>query len=151
MEKTEREKAFCRAYLQSMDAQRAAKQSGLADGDAMLEKGSVCKKIEKLRAQGASLRREDIVRRAAALAFSRANDAVKLALGMPMTDEELDALDLDAVTEFKRGANGVAEIRFADRVKALEVLAALIGGADEGAAAEFFRALGETEDGAWEE
>lgn len=149
MEKKGGEQAFCRAYLACMDAQRAARTVGAEDGFALLRKKSVQSTLKKMRG-GDGICREDVLRRLGEIAFARANDAVKLVVGEEMTAEEIDALELGALAEFKRGTNGAFEVKFFDRVKALELLCGLLGGGDEGsAAAEFFRSLGE-EDGAWE-
>lgn len=150
MEKKGGEQAFCRAYLACMDAQRAARAVGAEDGFALLRKKSVQSTLAKMRG-GEGICREDVLRRLGEIAFARANDAVKLVVGEGMTAEEIDALELGALAEFKRGTNGAFEVKFFDRVKALELLCTLLGGGDEGsAAAEFFRSLGE-EDGAWED
>lgn len=143
------EQAFCRAYLACMDAQRAACAVGAEDGFALLRKKSVQSTLAKMRG-GEGICREDVLRRLGEIAFARANDAVKLAVGEGMTAEEIDALELGALAEFKRGTNGAFEVKFFDRVKALELLCTLLGGGEGSAAAEFFRSLGE-EDGAWED
>ena len=66
--------------------------------------------------------RKAVLREIQKLARSRANDAVKLAF---MSGEELgglDKLDLSAVTDFKRNSNGTVELRFVDRLAALQWL-----------------------------
>ena len=66
--------------------------------------------------------REQILKRMWKLANAGAQDAVRLAC---FPEEEwggLEGLDLDALTEFKRGANGVIELKFADRGRLLERL-----------------------------
>jgi hypothetical protein len=56
------------------------------------------------------------------LANAKADDAVKLVCGTDAPTEELGKLNLDALTEFKRGANGVVELKFTDRARLLERL-----------------------------
>lgn len=56
------------------------------------------------------------------LANAKAEDAVRLACYPEEERERLDKLDLDALTEFKRGSNGVIELKFADRARLLERL-----------------------------
>lgn len=146
------ERAFCRRYLRWMDPERAARESGAEDGCALLQKKSVKKKLQRMRECAADVGHEDVIRRLCELAFGRANDAVKLALGEELSQEEIERLDLSAVSEFKRGSNGSVEIKLIDRVRALELLHDLLGTADDGAAAEFFRAMGEEqEDDEWED
>ena len=56
------------------------------------------------------------------LAEAPVNDSVKLAFLSDEGIDEIDKLDLTPLTEFKRGNNGVVEIRFADRMKIMERL-----------------------------
>ena len=78
-------------------------------------------------------------------ALARANDAVKLAYCQEPTEDEIRRLDLGAVAEFRRSNLGSVEIRFIDRVKALQALAGMLEG--EGCEAEeFFRAMVQTEE-----
>ena len=66
--------------------------------------------------------REQILRRMWKLANAGAVDAVRLACFPEEEWGSLEKLDLDALTEFKRGANGVIELKFADRGRLLERL-----------------------------
>lgn len=66
--------------------------------------------------------REQILRRMWRLANAGVGDAVKLACFPEEEWGSLGKLDLDALTEFKRGSNGVIELKFADRGKLLERL-----------------------------
>ena len=68
------------------------------------------------------LRRQDVARRLAELAFGKANDCVRLVL-----EEEvpLKKLDLSLLSEVKRNDKGTVEVKLIDRLKALEQLAVL--------------------------
>ena len=66
--------------------------------------------------------REQILKEMWRLANATTADAVRLACFPEQDWGDLKKLDLDAVTEFKRGANGVIELKFADRSKLLERL-----------------------------
>ena len=66
------------------------------------------------------IRREDVTRRLAELAFGKANDCVRLALE---DDPSLDRLDLSLLSEVKRNDKGTVEIKLIDRLRALEQLA----------------------------
>jgi len=63
---------------------------------------------------------ERVLRYLNRLAFYRPNDAIRIA----MEEGEVDVrrLKLEGVSEFKRHANGAVEIKFFDRLKALELL-----------------------------
>ncbi len=66
------------------------------------------------------IRRRDVTRRLAELAFGKANDCVRLALE---DDPLLDKLDLSLLSEVKRNDKGTVEIKLIDRLRALEQLA----------------------------
>ena len=65
--------------------------------------------------------REQILKRMWTLANAKAADAMRLAC-FPEEWDEKSKPDLDGVTEFKRGTNGVIEVKFVDRGKLLERL-----------------------------
>ena len=152
MERQKDDGAFCRAYLRTMDPERAAAEMGRKDGFALLGRKSIQEKLEKMRADAAGqLRREDVIRRLAQLAFGKVNDAVKLALHTGEVDPE--QLDLSAVTEIKVTDKGV-EIKLADRVRALETLCGLLEQDGNHGAEDLYRALAEAagdREGSWED
>ena len=74
-------------------------------------------------AEGAwTMERQRIISDLRRLANSKANDAVKLAYLTQEDAGQIDGLDLRALAEFKRGANGAVEIKLVDRLRALELL-----------------------------
>lgn len=150
MERRRNESGFCRAYLRTMDPERAAEEAGKKDGFALLSSETVQARLEQMRTDAAAqVRREDVLRRLAQLAFGRANDAVRLALGRDGTDPE--TLDLSAVAEFRVTDKGGVEVKLVDRVRALETLWGLLDGGGQGAD-ELCRALAEaTENGGWDD
>ena len=104
----------------------------------MEEKGSTLKR----RIKEGRLRREDVLRRLAELAFGQPNDCVRLALEeMP----DLKGLDLSLLSEIKRSDKGMVEIRLIDRVKVLERLEQAMGDEGDGIG-ELLRALGSGEE-----
>ena len=72
------------------------------------------------RIQSGEVRRQDVTRRLAELAFGKANDCVRLALE---DEPKLDKLDLSLLSEVKRNDKGTVEIKLIDRLRALEQLA----------------------------
>lgn len=116
---------FCRAYLRTMDPERAAEESGRADGFSALGQKNVQERLERMReAAAGQLKREDVIRRLAQLAFGQANDAAVLALSPREADPK--ALDLSAVAELRVTDKGGVEIKLVDRVRALETLYGLL-------------------------
>ena len=132
---------FCRAYLRTMDPEQAARAVGRQDGYIVLGQKNTQAKLEEMRGNAAAqLRREDVLRRLAQLAFGSAENALKLAL--EPTKEAAEGLDLSAVAEFKVTEKGV-EIKLVDRIKALEILFGLLESGDDSGAEELYRALEE--------
>ena len=74
----------------------------------------------KQRIRAGEVRRQDVTRRLAELAFGKANDCVRLALE---DEPSLDKLDLSLLSEVKRNEKGTVEIKLIDRLRALEQLA----------------------------
>ena len=74
----------------------------------------------KNRIRSGKLKREDVARRLAELAFGRANDCVRLVLEQ---DPRLNRLDLSLLSEVNRSEKGAVEVRLIDRLRALEQLA----------------------------
>ncbi len=134
----EQRRRFSAAYLRTMDPWQAAREAGLKDGLRALRDKGVEQLLEQGRADlSGQIRREDAVRRLCELAYGRANDAVRLAL-----DRSCDPakLDLAAVAELKTRGDGTIEVKFIDRVRALEALCELLSDNGDGAL-ELFRAL----------
>lgn len=68
------------------------------------------------------MKREEILGEIDRLAKERVNDAVRLAYLDENELEEIDRLELAAVTEFRRSSNGTVELKFVDRLAALKWL-----------------------------
>lgn len=140
----EEKKLFCQAYLKTLNPEAAAAVIGRRDGYAILKDRTVKKWLEDMRETMASeILREDVVRRLCELAFGRANDGVKLAVSGSRESLDMSQLDLSAVSECKATDKGGLEVKFIDRIRALETLYGLLGGDEGGAADAFFHALEE--------
>ena len=66
--------------------------------------------------------RDEVLRQIEALAASPVNDAVRLAFLSEDELSALDGLDLSPITEFERTSNGSVELKFIDRLAALQWL-----------------------------
>lgn len=91
----------------------------------------------KNRIRTGQVRREDVTRRLAELAFGKPNDCVRLALE---ETADLEKLDLSLLSEIKRSEKGMVEIKLIDRLRALEQLAQSTKG-DEAEVEEFLKVL----------
>ena len=86
----------------------------------MLAKRTTQQKLERMRCAAADqLKREDVLRQLARLAFGRVDDAVQLALRRGELDT--GGLELSAVSELRVSEKGI-EVKLVDRVRALEAL-----------------------------
>ena len=91
----------------------------------------------KTRIRSGKIRRQDVVRRMAELAFGKANDCVRLVLE---ESPQLQELDLSLLSEVRRSDKGGVEIKLIDRLRALEQLSQAAG-QDDGDLESFLQAL----------
>lgn len=129
---TEKERLFCAFYAQNGDARAAAAAAGFRNprrsGAKLLRRPQITAALAE--APAAEALPAAIERGLRALAFGSAADAVKLLLrGEDLTAGELEALDLFIVSDLKRPKGGGMEIKFFDRLKALEALSRCAGAA----------------------
>lgn len=133
------ERAFCRAYLRTMDPERAAEAVDRRDGFSLLGRKAIQERLERMRNSAAGqLRREDALRRLAQIAFGQAGDVVRLALRPETADPE--GMDLSLISEFKVTDKGV-EVKLVDRVRALETLCGLLEDSGSGGVEALYQAL----------
>ena len=92
-----------------------------AEGVRQMFSATVRTAAERLREKQAVCPAEQGLRR---LAFGRINDAARLAFAEDITPEMLENADLSNVQEIKIG-KGTVEIKFVDRLKALDMLGSL--------------------------
>ena len=92
------------------------------------------------------LDREQLLEQMRALACAKVNDAVKLAYLPEEEREAIGKLDLSALIEFRRSGAGTVELKFADRLKALERLLELSGPSGEEQLDSLFRRMEDEEE-----
>ena len=92
------------------------------------------------------LDREQLLEQMRALACARVNDAVKLAYLPEEEREAIGKLDLSALIEFRRSGAGTVDLKFADRMKALERLLELSGPSGEEQLDSLFRRMEDEEE-----
>lgn len=85
--------------------------------------------------------REEILKRMWNLANAGAGDAVRLACFPEEEWGSVRRMKLDGLTEFKRGANGVIELKFVDRGKLLERLLDAVDHSGEEQLSRFLQAM----------
>lgn len=122
----EKEKLFCLFFSQTRDARTSAAKAGYGIkakriGLALLEKNDIKKEIERLDKRR-KVNRDEIISGYRQLAFGNISDAVRLAYADEKNVMGIEKLDLFNVSEIKRAKGGGIEIKFFDRIKALEHL-----------------------------
>ena len=126
-ELTAREKSFCSCFVSCGSADEAAYSAGFVKnprkaGEELLCREDISQEIKRLgmcRSQSLSDIDATGYRR---LAFGSISDAVSLLYMEKPTKEQLEHMDLFLVSEIKRPKDGSMEIKFFDRLKALEKL-----------------------------
>lgn len=144
-ELSEKEKLFCTYYSVKQNAVEAALKSGYTVSPEraavkLLRKEGVNAYISALTAKNKGSR-DEVAAGLRRLAFGCINDAVALAFKEEFDPEMLKELDLFSVSEIKVNRGKGVEIKFFDRVKALEKLSALIGQSDSESRNDFFKAI----------
>ncbi len=122
-----KEKLFCLYYAQSRNGREAAAKAGFTLPEQaaarLLQNARVRQELNALaRESGAEI--GELVAGYRKLAFGSGTDALRL-LFDSVQPEDFDALDLFNVAEIKKPKDGALEIKFFDRLKALEHLQAL--------------------------
>lgn len=143
----EKERLFCSYYADSGDSRGCAARAGY-----LISPGRSAAKLlarEEIRNEIARLEKErrpavsQVEKGLHRLAFGSVADALKLMLCEDsMAPEEIEKLDLFNVSDIKRPKGGGLEIKFFDRLKALEKLSQLSAG-EENAESSFIKALSE--------
>lgn len=139
---------FCRGFVQSGDAELSAKKAGFSNpehaGELLLSRSDICAEIERLTNQRSRLLGSMAAIGYQRLAFGNIADAVSLVYAENPSRMELGSMDLFLVSEIKRPKDGAMEIKFFDRIKALEKLENT--SVENNAAGSLFDAIGRSAD-----
>ncbi len=106
----------------------------------LLNKDTVKKEIERIDKQRKS-NEQDISCGYFRLAFGCVSDAVNLLFMNEATREQIETMDLFNISEIKRKKGGEIEIKFFDRLKALDKLSELSDLSDSGSASSLYQAI----------
>ncbi len=143
----DKEKLFCRYYLLTGNAREAAARAGYRLmperwGMKLLERNSVKDYLHQLAGQNPLP--DSGIYGLERIAFGSVADAVGLLTAeTPPTREELETLDLFMISEIKKPKGGGMEIKFHDRLKAMELLCQLKNAGNQDSALPFYQALHE--------
>ncbi len=106
----------------------------------LLKKKEVAEEIERSDKEKRA-RKTDIVSGYYRLAFGCYTDPVSLVFKEEVTGEDLQKMDLYNIAEIKRKRGGEIEIKFFDRLKALEHLEEMAADTDKGSAFSLYTAI----------
>lgn len=151
MEKTakplsEREERFCWHYTATQNAKEAAVRAGYGvlfaekAAERLMRNEAVAQRITELYEQRKQ-RGKDVRAGLERLAFGSIADAVELLCAENAQEINPQQLDLFCVSELKRPKGGGFEMKFFDRLKALERLAELEEKTAEQSISPFYRAI----------
>lgn len=124
-----KERLFCTYYCLGRNGREAAAKSGYhfpeKSAARLLKKKEVREQIIKNDSERKS-KTDDIIAGYYRLAFGCITDAVKLILDNEIDETKLEEMDLFLISDIKKPKGGGIEIKFFDRLKALEKLEALV-------------------------
>lgn len=127
-ELTSKEKLFCTYYSLGRNGREAAVKSGYMFPEKtavrLLRRKDIAEETARLDKQREATEK-DIAIGYQRLAFGCISDAVCLLFSDEVSREEIEKMDLFNVSEIKRKKGGDIEIKFFDRLKALEKLSEL--------------------------
>lgn len=138
-----KEKLFCTYYCLNRNAREAAAKAGYVFAEKaaikLLKNEEILSEISELNNQRKT-NTSDIAAGYYRLAFGCVSDAVNLIFCEDDVPKDFDKLDLFNVADIKRQKNGCIEIKFFDRLKALEKLESLCSNVDE-SGSSFYSAI----------
>ncbi len=121
-----KEKLFCFYFAESGNAESAAKAAGYLKpcktAVALLTRKDINDELERLYRQKEKTAKQKSLCGYEKLAFGDVSGAVGLLFAGELTAEQLSEYDLFNVAEIKRPKEGAMEMKFFDRLKALEKL-----------------------------
>lgn len=143
----EKEKLFCYHFCETRNARTAAIRAGYGiltsrNAAKLMSREDIRKEIEHIDASRL-VSTQEVISGYRQLAFGSVADALKLIYRDDCPEKsELEGLELFNISEIKKPKGGGLEIKFFDRMKALEHLESLSGGeSKENSALPFYLAL----------
>ena len=141
---TSKEKLFCTYYSLNCNGREAAAKSGYLFPEKtalrLLKRKEIRDFIDELDKQRRS-DRKDIAQGYVRLAFGCVSDAIKLLYSDDSEKEKIEEMDLFNISEIKRKKGGDIEIKFFDRIKALEKLQQLCDEKDIASGSSLYSAI----------
>ncbi len=140
---TKKELLFCHCFAMCANAREAASKSGYASpekaGMRLMAKKEIRDEIGNLSLQRAE--KKEIICGLKRLAFGSVADCLKLILSDTEEGFEIESMDFFNISEIKKPKGGGLEIKFFDRLKALEKLSVICENGDEISTMPFYDAI----------
>lgn len=151
-ELTNKEKLFCKYISLNLSPREAAAKSGYLfaekSGMKLMENKSIMEYIKKLKSP--KVQKSEVENGLRRVIFGSITDALKLLKIDEIKLDDLETLDLFSVSEIKFNKSGGVEIKFFDKIKALEKLWEISEKSAEGSESNFFEALIKSSKDIWE-
>lgn len=162
---TSKEQLFCRFYIETQNLREAAAKAGYSFPSdklaiRLLQRPEINQEVERLTRLNQKPCEEEIAAGFRRIAFGSIADAVRLLFLSGEVDAgQLEQMDLYCISEIKHPKGGGMEIKFFDRLKALEKLSEISNSTSD-SVAPFYQALERSankletasrESSAWEE
>lgn len=140
---TKKELLFCHSFALYANAREAASKSGYASperaGMRLMARKEIKEEIDKLILKKTG--REEVICGLKRLAFGSVADPMKIILSDGSEVFDTETMDLFSISEIKKPKGGGIEIKFFDRLKALEKLSSLCEQSDEDSTLPFYEAI----------
>ena len=128
-----KEAEFCRLTAVLGDPAEAARRAGLKDPEEvwprLVARKDVCDEIRKTAVMLSKVFRDTAMCVVYRRLMSENNDALRLVFSDELSESEIAELNLSGVAEVKRNDKGI-EVKFFDRIKALDMLSSPDSGGD---------------------
>ena len=151
-ELSDKEKRFCKYIADSLTPREAAARCGYLfpekSGQKLLSKRDIKEYISKIETKKANISEvENGLRR---IIFGQITDSIKLTKLEELSPVDIETLDLFSVSELKFNKNGTVDLKFFDKIKALEKLYEISEKSSSCAESGFFEALRKSSEDIWE-
>ena len=124
-----REREFCRLTVVLGDPQTAAQRAGYRHPEEvwteLFTRADIAAEIRRVTKEVSKVFRDTLLCGVFRMMSAQNNDAVRLLYHEEMSDREIREMNLSGVAEIKRTKDKSVEIKFFDRLKALDKLAEL--------------------------
>lgn len=140
---TRKERLFCLNFALCQNEREAASRSSYASpekaGIKLISRKEIREEISRIMSKNAG--NEEIICGLKRLAFGSVADCLKLILSNETENFDIEKMDFFNIAEIKKPKGGGIEIKFFDRLKALDKLSEICENADDDSSMPFYEAI----------